>query len=72
MNPKIKEIMVENKKLLDELKTQERSIAWLSRRCNITRAYMHKMVHGKRNFSELYKNKCADALRVKYKELFGA
>ena len=72
LNPELEGNMTNNKKLLDELKAQERSIAWLSRKCNITRAYMHKMIHGKRNFSELYKNKCADALRVRYKELFGA
>jgi plasmid maintenance system antidote protein VapI len=61
-----------NQKLLDELKEQERSIAFLARKCGITRAYMHKMIHGKRNFSELYKQKCADVLRIRYKELFDA
>tara|TARA_R100001163_G_C5033600_1_gene173252 strand:- start:141 stop:335 length:195 start_codon:yes stop_codon:yes gene_type:complete len=64
--------MSNNYKLLDELKTQERSIAWLARQCEVTRAYMHKMIHGKRNFSTLYKNKCATALGIKYKELFNA
>ena len=53
-------------------KEQERSIAFLARKCGITRAYMHKMIHGKRNFSELYKQKCASVLRIKYKELFDA
>jgi hypothetical protein len=57
--------------LMDELKDQERSIAWLARKCDITRAYMHKMIHGKRNFAEIYKQKASDALRRRYKDLFG-
>ena len=61
-----------NHNILNELKTQERSIAWLARQCGITRAYMHKMIHGKRNFSELYKIKCVHALKPEYKELFNA
>ena len=61
---------MENQELLNELKTQERSIAWLARQLDITRAYMHKMIYGKRNFSLLYKNKCADALKVIYTDLF--
>ncbi|ANS05442.1 hypothetical protein [uncultured Mediterranean phage] len=61
-----------NQRLLDELQKQERSIAFLARKCDITRAYMHKMIHGKRNFSELYKQKCASVLNIKYKELFDA
>lgn len=63
---------MKNSKILEELKIQERSIAWLSRRCGITRAYMHKMIHGKRNFSELYKKKCAEALKTNYDILFDA
>jgi len=52
-----------NIKLISELKTQERSIAWLARKCKISRAYMHKMIYGKRNFSPKYKNICAEALK---------
>ena len=62
--------MMNNDKILQELQSQERSIAWLSRKCGITRAYMHKMIHGKRNFNELYKRKCADALNINYNILF--
>ena len=51
-----------NIKLISELKSQERSIAWLARKCNISRAYMHKMIYGKRNFSLKYKNICSSAL----------
>ena len=61
-----------NQNLLNALQEQERSIAWLARKCGITRAYMHKMVHGKRNFSELYKQKCVTALSVEYNKLFNA
>ncbi len=61
---------MENKKLINELKNRERSIAWLSRQLGITRAYMHKMIYGKRNFSMKYKNMCANALTMDYKELF--
>ena len=61
-----------NEKLISELKAQERSIAWLGRQLKITRAYMHKMINGKRNFSEIYKKKCADALMVEYGEIFSA
>ena len=64
--------VVNEESILEELKIQERSIAWLSRRCGITRAYMHKMIHGKRNFSELYKKKCAEALKTNYDILFDA
>ena len=61
---------MENAKLMSELKSQERSIAWLGRQLNITRAYMHKMINGKRNFSEIYKKKCANALNIDYTDLF--
>ena len=61
---------MKNKKIIEELQNQERSIAWLSRQCGITRAYMHKMIHGKRNFNELYKRKCADTLNIDYSNLF--
>jgi len=61
---------MENVNIINELKNQERSIAWLSRKCGITRAYMHKMIYGKRNFTELYKKKCAEALQKKYEILF--
>jgi|TARA_R110001583_G_scaffold45091_1_gene142422 hypothetical protein len=61
-----------NQKLLNVLTEKERSIAWLGRKCGITRAYMHKMIHGKRNFSALYKGQCAEVLNVDYKELFDA
>lgn len=63
---------MDNKRLLDELQEQERSIAFLARKCGITRAYMHKMIHGKRNFSELYKQKCANVLKINYNKLFDA
>ena len=59
-------------KIIKELESQERSIAWLGRRLNITRAYMHKMIHGKRNFHAKYKKEVAIALQVEYAEIFDA
>jgi len=69
-NLNIGNLNMENAKLMSELKSQERSIAWLGRQLNITRAYMHKMINGKRNFSEIYKKKCANALNIDYTDLF--
>ena len=59
-------------KIIKELENQERSIAWLGRRLKITRAYMHKMIHGKRNFHAKYKKEVATALQVKYADIFDA
>ena len=59
-------------KLLNELKKQERSMAYLGRRLNITRQYVQKMISGQRTFSDLYKRKCAQILDVEYNELFDA
>ena len=63
------EIMTHTK-LLNKLADEERSIAWLARQLKITRTYMHKMIHGRRNFSVQYKNQCAEVLGMNLKELF--
>ena len=63
---------MENSGLLKILREQERSVAWLGRQCGVSRSYMRAMIHGKRNFSELYKKKCSQILNKDYKELFNA
>jgi len=57
--------------LRKELERQERSVAWLARKCDVDPSMAWRVLRGERNASADFKSKAAEALGVPVENLFG-
>lgn len=57
--------------LRKELERQERSVAWLARKCDVDPSMAWRVLRGERTASDDFKSKAATALGIPVQQLFG-